>query len=237
LLQLNFKKNEGMHHFHDGKPQLPNQLADQVQTASALCRTFECTGERKYLQTATELMNLASTKLHDPKLGGFFDMVVDPNAPGFLGKPAKPLEENSPAARILTKLHHLTGDISYRTQAEDTLKRFADTYINFGFSSAEYALAVDTFLNEPTMIQIVGSTANPQTKGLLAEANRIYEPRRIVQVFDPHEDSKVIETRGYSASDTPTAYICVGKACTSPITEPKQIATALKQMTTSNIKR
>jgi uncharacterized protein YyaL (SSP411 family) len=236
LLLLSFKSNEGMYHFHDGKPQLPNQLADQVHTAGALCRAFECTGERKYLKTATELMKLAAAKLHDPELGGFFDIVVDPNAPGFLGKPTKPLEENSPAARILTKLYYLTGDASYRTQAEDTLKRFMDTYLNFGFSSAEYALAVDAFLNEPTMIQIVGSAASSQTKGLLAEANRVYEPRRIVQVFDPREDSKEIEARGYSASDTPTAYICVGRACTSPITEPKQIATALKQMTTSKIK-
>jgi len=236
LLLLNFKRNEGMYHFHDGKPQLQNQLGDQIQTTSTLCRAFECTGERKYLKTAAELMNLTVTKLHDPEFGGFFDTVVDPNAPGFLSKPTKPVEENSAAARVLTKLHHLTGDQSYRMHAEDTLKRFADSYLSFGFSSAEYALAVDTFLNEPSMIQIVGSPDRPQTKGLLAEANRVYEPRKIVQIYDPREDAKEIEARGYSAADTPTAYICVGRACTAPITEPKQIAPSLQQMTTSNIK-
>jgi uncharacterized protein YyaL (SSP411 family) len=236
LLLLNFKRDEGMYHFYDGKPQLENQLADQIQTTSALCRAFECTGERKYLKTATELMNLTVAKLHDPKLGAFFDTVVDPNAPGFLSKPTKPLEENSAAARVLTKLHHLTGEESYRMHAENTLKRFADSYLSFGFSSAEYALAVDAFLNEPSMIQIVGSPDRLQTKGLLAEANRIYEPRKIVQIYDPREDVKEIEARGYSASDTPTAYICVGRACTAPITEPKQIAPSLQQMITSNIK-
>jgi hypothetical protein len=236
LLLLNFKRGEGMYHFYDDKPQVQNQLADQIQTANALCRAFECTGERKYLKTATELLNITVTKLHDPELGGFFDTVVDPNAPGFLSKPTKPLEENSPAARVLTKLYHLTGEQSYRTYAEDTLKRFADSYLSFGFSSAEYALAVDAFLNEPSMIQIVGSPDKPQTKGLLAEANRIYEPRKIVQTYDPREDAKEIETRGYSVSDTPTAYICVGTACTAAITEPKQIAPSLQQMIVSNIK-
>jgi len=230
LLQLNFKKNEGMYHFHDGKPQLENQLADQVQTVSALCRAFESTGEKAYLKTATELMNLTVTNLHDPEFGAFFDTVVDPNAPGFLSKQTKPLEENSAAARALTKLHHLTGEEHYRTYAEDTLKRFTDSYLSFGFSSAEYALAVDAFLNEPSMIQIVGSPDRPETKGLLAEANRIYEPRKIVQIYDPREDEKEIEARGYSTADTPTAYICVGRACTAPITEPKQIAPSLQQM-------
>jgi hypothetical protein len=234
LLLLNFKRNEGMYHFHDGKPQLQNQLGDQIQTTSTLCRAFECTGERKYLKTAAELMNLTVTKLHDPEFGGFFDTVVDPNAPGFLSKPTKPVEENSAAARVLTKLHHLTGDQSYRMHAEDTLNRFADSYLSLGFSSAEYALAVDAFLNEPSMIQIVGSPDSPQTKGLLAEANRIYEPRKIVQIYDPREDAKEIEARGYSTFDTPTAYICVGRACTAPITEPKQIGPSLQQMITSD---
>jgi len=229
LLQLNFKKNEGMYHYYDGKP-LENQLADQIQTVSALCRAFECTGEKAYLKTATELMNLTVTKLHDPKLCGFFDTVVDSNAPGFLSKQTKPLEDNSPAARVLTKLHHLTGDDAYRTYAEDTLKRFADSYLSFGFQSAEFALAVDAFLNEPSMIQIVGSPDKPQTKGFLAEANRIYEPRKIIQIFDPQHDSKEIEVRGYSKDDTPTVYICVGTTCTAPIVEPKQIAASLQQM-------
>jgi len=230
LLSLNFKNGEGMCHFYDGHPRLPNQLADQVQTASALCYAYECTGERKYLETATELMNLSATKLHDSQFGGFFDMVIDPNAPGFLSQPAKPLAENSAAARVLTKLYHLTGNDGYQKEAEDTLRCFAETYLSFGFESAEYALAVDTFLNEPTMIRIVGSTHRPETKGLLAEANRIYDPRKIVQVLHPSENSTEIEAMGYPVSERPTAYVCLGRACTAPITEPKQIAPELQRM-------
>ena len=63
--------------------------------------------------------------------------------------------------------------------------------------AAEYAMAVDTFLNEPTMIRIVGSPEKPQTKGLLAETHRIYEPRKIIQILDPREDPKEIAALGY----------------------------------------
>jgi hypothetical protein len=237
LLTLNFKKDEGMYHFHDGQPRLQNQLADQVQTASALCRSYECTGEKRFLRSAEEIMKLTAARLHDQKQGGFYDTMVYPNSPGFLSKPAKPFDENSAAARVLMKLHHLTGEERYRTLAENTLQLFGEIYLNFGFMSAEYALAVDAFMNQPTMLQIVGSASKPQTKGLLAEANRVYEPRKIIQVFDPDTDSDEIASKGYSASELPTAYVCVGKACTAPITEPRQIAPELQRMIITQTRR
>ena len=130
----------------------------------------------------------------------------------------------------------MTGEASYRKQAEDTLKRFVEIYPSFGFMSAEYALAVDASLNEPTLIQIVGSSDRAETKGLLTEANRTYEPRKIINVLTPEKDAATISARGYRVTDEPTAYICVGKACTAPITEPKQIAQELQRMLTTLVK-
>lgn len=230
LLTLNYKPGEGMYHYHDGQPQLQNQLADQVQTAKMLCYAYECTADRKFLGLAEELMQIAERKLYDSEHGGFFDTVVDSNAPGFLSKPAKPLEENSAAALVLTKLFHLTGNETYHEQAEGTLKRFVEIYPQFGFMAAEYASAVDTFLNEPTTVRILGSLEKPGTKGLLAEAHRVYEPRKIIQVLDPKKDYETIAALGFPNTEQPTAYICVGTACTAPIIEPKQIGPEVGKM-------
>ena len=230
LLDVSYKKDEGMFHFYDGKPHLPNQLADQAATASALTHAYECSGDEKYLDTAEKIIQLAGTKLYDSEHGGFFDTITGPTAPGFLSKPTKPLDENSSAALVLLRLYHLTGELSYYKQVEETLKRFVEVYPSFGFMSAEYGLAVDAFLNEPTMIQIVGSTDRAETKGLLTEANKIYEPRKIIRVLNPDKDSALISARGYRVTDQPTAYICVGKACTAPITEPRQIAHELQSV-------
>jgi len=230
LLALNYKPSEGMHHFYDGQPRLPNQLADQAQTARTLCYAYECTGEAIYLRLAEELIVIATTRLYDHEHGGFFDTAVDPNAPGFLSKPAKPLEENSVAALALLKLYHLTGKENYRKQAEDTLKRFVEIYPQFGFMGAEYAIAVEAFLNEPTKVQIVGTLDKPQTKGLLTEAQRLYEPRKVIQILDPTKESEAITAMGYAITEQPTAYICVGRVCTVPITEPKQIEVELNNV-------
>ncbi len=235
LLKLNYVQNEGMHHFYDGQPHLPDQLADQVQTAKALLDAYEATADGKYLGLGEELMDTAIRKLFDSEHGGFFDSVVDPNAPGFLSKPAKPLDENSVAAHVLTRLYHLTGKENYRKLAEDTLKRFVEIYPQFGFMAADYAMAVDAFMNEPTTIRIIGSEERPETKGLLTEAHKVYEPRKVIQILDPRKDQSTITALGHQITESPTAYICVGTTCTAPVTEPRQIAQELRRFAESRI--
>ena len=237
LLELNYKKGEGMFHFNDGQAHLPNQLADQVTTANTLLHAYECTGDENYLKTAEEIMEHAIRNLQDSEVGGFYDMVADSSAPGFLSRPAKPLEENSITAQVLMKLNQLTGNETYRKHAEDALKQFVEIYPSHGFMSAEYGLAVDAFLNEPTIIQIVGSTDRAETRELLTAANRIFEPRKIIKLLNPQKDATTISERGYHVTDQPTAYICIGRVCTAPITEPKQIATELQRMLANQGKR
>ncbi len=237
LLKLNYKDGEGMFHFNDGQPQLQNQLDDQAQTASALLVAYETTGDSEFLRMAQELMDTAVRKLYDFEHGGFFDTVVDPNAPGFLSKPAKPLDENSVAAQVLTRLNYLTGKEDYRKIADNTLKRFVKTYPQFGFMAADYALAVDAFLHAPTIIRIIGSSEKAQTQSLLVEAHRNYEPRRIIQILEPQKDQNSITAFGYPTSEMPTAYICVGRVCTAPIFEPRQMSAELNRIVQSQLRK
>ncbi len=237
LLNLNYKHGEGMYHFYDGKAQLPSQLVDQVYAARTLCDALEATGDPKFLTLAEELIEVTTRKLSDTRHGGFFDTITDSKAPGFLSKPAKPLDENSVAARVLTRLYHLTGKATYQKLADDTLKRFVEIYPQSGFMAADYAMAVDAFLNDPTTIRIVGLPEKPQTKDLLSEAHRIYEPRRVIHVLNPDKDRDMISALGYQINEIPTAYVCVGRACTAPITEPKQIAPETIRMVNAQFRK
>jgi uncharacterized protein YyaL (SSP411 family) len=230
LLKLNYKQGEGMYHFHDGQPNLPDQLTDQAQMITTLCDAYQATGDSKYLRLSEELLQTTVQKLFDFEHGGFFDTITDPSAAGFLSRPAKPLDENSVAAQALIKLYHLTGKENYRKLADDTLKRFVEIYPQFGFMAADYALAVDALLNEPTMIRIIGSPEGRRTEGFLTEAHRIYDPRKLIQILDPEREQSTIVALGYQISNATTAYICVGTACTAPITEPGQIAEEVDRM-------
>jgi len=96
--------------------------------------------------------------------------------------------------------------------------------------AADYALAVDALLNEPTTIRIIGSPKGTRTEGFLTEAHRIFDPRKVIQILDPEREQSTISALGYQISEAPTAYICVGTACTAPITEPRQIAAEVDRM-------
>ena len=236
LLSLNLHETAGMYHFYDDQPHLQNQLIDQVQTANALIHAYECTSEKTFLNRAKQLIDFTAKTLHDPNGGGFFDTAVSLNSQGFLSKPLKPLDECSAAARCLTKLHHLTGNVAYQKLAEETLEGFTETYLNFGFMSAEYAMAVDAFLHEPTMIRIIGTKQNIVTKGFIEEAARVYEPRKIIQLLDPETDAKEIADNGFLKQESTAAYICVGRVCSAPITEPKLIVPAVQKMVSGQIR-
>jgi hypothetical protein len=235
LLKLNSKDGEGMYHFYDGQPMLQNQLTDQIQTADTLIHAYECKGEKTFLNRAEELIGFISTRMRDREHGGLFDTVPNPDAPGSLKTPVKALDENSAAARTLTRLYHLSGNIAYRKLAEESLRCFTETYLSFGLMAADYALAVDTFLNEPTMIRIVGSKDNSETQDFLAEAARVYEPRKIIQILDPEMDASEISKSGFCIREASTAYVCVGTSCTAPITEPKEIAPAIQKVVAISI--
>lgn len=135
------------------------------------------------------------------------------------------------------RLHYLTGKEAYRKLAEDTLKRFVEIYPQFGFMAADYAMAVDAFLNDPTTIHIVAEPEKPQTKDLVSEAHRIYEPRRVIHVLNPENDGDMINALGYRITETPTAYVCVGRACTAPIIDPKQIASEMTRMVNAQFRK
>jgi len=230
LIALNYKSGEGMYHYYDNQPRLLNQLSDQVQMTKALCQAYEITGNKRFLQLAEELIKTAKEKLYDTKNGGFFDTAIDPNAPGFLSKTTKPLDENSIAGRALMKLFELTDKEEYRRLAADTLKNFTETYSQFGFMAADYALAVDAFLNEPTSIRILGSSENPNTKAMLAEAMKIYVPRKNITLLDPKNESQKILTSGLKNAQQGTAYICVGRTCTAPFTDPNQLSEQISKI-------
>lgn len=237
LMSLTYDRDRGMYHFYDGEPHLLHQLEDQMQVTRTLCYAYEISGDKGFLQQAERLVELACGKLYDSKHGGFFDILVDANAPGFLSKPNKPFEENSIATRALIKLYHLTEKENYRRMAEETLKRFVEVFAEFSFMSADYAIAIDALLNEPTIIRIVGSPENLQTKELLTMAHTVYEPRKTIQVLNPDTDYQYISKLGYTLRKQSMAYVCLGKLCTAPITEPKRLAPELTRMISTQFRR
>jgi uncharacterized protein YyaL (SSP411 family) len=237
LMKISYESSSGMLHYYDNQPHVPNQLEDQMQTCMTLCEAHEITGKIQYLNKAEEIVETAIRNLYDHENGGFFDTRVDPYASGFLSKATKPLDENSHAASVLTKLYHLTQKGHYRKLAEASLRNFVDVYPQLGFMAADFAVAVDALLTEPVFIRIVGSREDKATVNLLNEARNVFEPRKIVQLLDPVSDADRIKTFGLGNALNPTVYVCAGTFCTAPVTEHAQLSVRITDANASRARR
>jgi len=227
----------GMYRFHDGSgPQVLGLLGDQAHTAKALLDAHEVTGESMYLERARELARFIVERFADRENGartggrsaGFYDVWDQVEDVGRLKDRQKSIQDNTVCAEVFLRLHHLTREDKSREIARATLEAFVSGYPHMGYFAAGYARQVDTLLNPPAEVNIVGSAA------LAAELHRaalaLDVPSRVVQVLDPARDAARLEALSLPAEPAPAAYACFGTMCSAPVTQPEALAETVRQM-------
>jgi uncharacterized protein len=219
----------GMYRFHDGsRPQVLGLLADQAHTTKALLDAHEVTGDSMYLDGAMELARLMLDRFVDRENGGFFDVWDEVQDVGRLKDRQKSIQDNTVCAEVFLRLYHLTRDEDYRTIAQGTLEAFVSGYPHMGYFAAGYARQVDTLLNPPVEVNIVGeayAAAELQRAALMLDV-----PSRVVQLLDPARDAERLAGLSLPAQPAPAAYACFGTMCSAPVMEPAGIAEAVREM-------
>ena len=130
--------------------EVPGLLDDYAFTALACLDAYEATSDLSYFKFARAITDSMIARFYDATSGGFFDSepAGDGQSLGVLATRRKPLQDsptpagNPMAAIALLRLHHYTGDTSYRDKAEETLETFAGIAEQFGIFAATYGIAV-----------------------------------------------------------------------------------------------
>ena len=236
ILDESYDPNTGVmyHYFSGGKPHLRGLLIDQIAFGDALVKAYEATGNGKYLEFAQRLMRYIDGTLLDTKNGGYYDSIPNSDSAGYLNRLEKPLDENSLASMLLIKIYHSTGEEMYHQRAKSTLETLSGQYAKYRYMASTYALAVDLFLNEPTRIVIVGRLQESGTSQLLKASLRAYDPRKMIIPLDSEMDRKRLDSLGFTVEPQSRAYICVGKTCLPPLTEPEEILQKLSRYARGN---
>jgi uncharacterized protein YyaL (SSP411 family) len=236
LIDESFDDDTGAmcHYLSDEKPHLSGLLVDQVDFSHALIKAYETSGDKNYLERAQGFVRYMDASLLDATNGGYYDTVPSTGSPGYLNRPEKPLDENSLASILLMKLNHATGDETYHERARSTLKMLSAEYTRHGYMASTYGLALDLFLNEPTRIVIIGPPKELKTRQLLETSLRAYDPRKMVIPLDPDADRERLNRLGFAAEPQPRAYVCTGKTCYPPTTEPEEILHRLSRHASSD---
>ena len=219
----------GMYHYTvNGEIKLSGLLVDQVYMADALISAYETTMNRKYLETATGIINRTIKDLWDPRRGGFFDIPEESARIGHLAFREKPLLENAQAVRVLNRLFYLTGKDNFHEFAGMALKTFLNSYRDYSIQAASYALAVIEYLDHPVQVTIIGPKEDARTLALHNEGLRFFLPWKVIQVLDPETDPLQLGPITYSPAEEPLAYGCREGACSPPMRTPAELRDFMK---------
>lgn len=217
-----------MYRYHDGKPHVTGLLGDQAYVARALLDAAEVTGNQEYNGQAQQLADLLERRFGDAAGGGFFDVWDAAEGVGLLRDRHKSVPDNAVCAEVFTRLYHLTHEEKYNETARSTLEAFAASIPQMGYFASGFAKQCDIGLHPPAAVNIVGGAG--ATTDLHRAALRLHVPFRVVQVIEPARDAAKLAALALPGTPSPAAYVCVGMACSAPVSEPAGLVEAVRDM-------
>jgi uncharacterized protein YyaL (SSP411 family) len=220
-------------------------LDDYAATALACLDAYEATADLSYYKFARSIADSMIAKFFDAVSGGFFDAepAAEGESLGVLSTRRKPLQDsptpagNPMAAIALLRLHHYTGDNSYRERAEQTLETFAGVAEQFGIFVATYGIAVVHLLESPVQVVVVGDESEASAANLLAIAGSAFSftksvlrlaANQVVAENLPPALAATLPNLPELKSGKSFAVLCSGFSCQPPITNPDQLRRALE---------
>ncbi len=208
-------------------PGLASDFAAMIRAALAL---HEATGEQNYLDQALTWQRALDRDYADGERGTYYLTAVD--AEGLVIRPASTADEATPnhnavAAQNLIRLALVTGDDRWRDKADRLIASIAPATVENLYMHMALLNAIDLRLRA-TEIVVTGEGTRADV--LLAAARALPPLDRIVfharsgQALPPNHPA-LAQVR---AATVPQAFVCVGEACSLPVTDAAGLARALE---------
>jgi uncharacterized protein YyaL (SSP411 family) len=132
-------------------------------------------------------------------------------------------------AGVLARLFYVTGKDAYRARAEALISAFAGE-IARNFFPLPTLLNNNLFLQHAVQIVLAGEDGDPAMAPLFEAVYGVSLPDRVLMVTaprDPLPQSHPAYGKNVVAGKA-SAYVCIGTACSLPITDAIQLISVLK---------
>ncbi len=205
-------------------------LEDYATLASGLLTLHQITGEARWLDAATGLLDAALEHFADPEHPGrWFDTADD--AEQLLVRPADPLDGATPsgassiADALLTAAHLVPAPRTgrYAMAAGEALSAATPVLAKLPRSGGNWLAVAEAAVRGP--IQIAVATAASDSP--LLTAARELAPGGAVVVGGAVNSSELLIDRD-RVHDADAAYVCRGRVCDLPVTTAEELAAALR---------
>jgi uncharacterized protein YyaL (SSP411 family) len=196
---------------------VPGFLEDYAFLANALLDLYECDFDQRYLERATQLVELILEKFWEDGL--YFTpsdgepLVHRPRAPHDNAWPSG----TSTSVFAFLRLFELTGRELYRERAEQVFAMYRAAAAQNPFGFAHLLAAQDFVQRGPISIVIAGERS--AASAFVASLQRRYLPARVLAFA---EDVPIGVGRHTLAGQT-SAYVCRNRTCEIPVTSAAEL--------------
>jgi uncharacterized protein len=213
--------------WRNGKTSSEVFLEDYGALILGLLDLYQADFNIRWFASAQELADEMITYFSDPA-GGFFDTPADGES--LLVRP-KDLQDNATpsgnalAAEALLKLAAFTERADYRSLAEQSLRLVTEPALRYPTSFARWLSAADFALAQVKQVAIIGDISTPETQQMLKVLREKNRPNMVIAVstlpIDPKSPHLLADRP--RLNNRPTAYVCEGFVCKTPVTSSDKL--------------
>jgi uncharacterized protein YyaL (SSP411 family) len=211
----------------------PGFLDDYAYLGDAAIDLYEATGDAHWVGLARALADAILARFHDASGGGFFFVADD--AEKILVRAKDAYDHATPsassvAARLLLRLGALV-DPKYAPPGEEAVRAAAAMAAENPMGMSSVLCLADRLVRGSVDVVLVGPRTSDATRALARTAARAPVSDRVLAWADP-ADPVALEAcaalaEGKPARPEPSAFVCRGRACSLPVTQPEALARLL----------
>jgi uncharacterized protein YyaL (SSP411 family) len=200
---------------------------DYGDLAEGLLALHQATGEARWLDAATDLLDVAVAHFAAAD-GGFFDTADD--AEQLFTRPRDPADNAAPSgqsalAGALVSASALTGRPEYRQAADRALAAAAALAEREPRFTGWLLSAAEAAVEGPLQVAVVGDGEG--AAGLLKVARDSLSPGLVLAAGQPDQAGIPLLADRPLVGDEPAAYVCRGFVCDRPVTTVQELLAAL----------
>jgi uncharacterized protein YyaL (SSP411 family) len=219
----------------DGSGRLNAYLEDHAFLVEGLLRLYEATLEVRWFDAARETADAMIERFADDQRGGFFTTSHDHEALIARRKDVgdHPIPSgNSSAAFGLRRLAALTGERSYEEQAVGAMRLFSSAAARHPDAFGHLLQAIDFHLSPVREVALVapgnGAGASSSLAELAGVVRSAHRPHVVLAGGPEGTERPELLRERPAVEGRAAAYVCENFACKAPVTDPKELAAALR---------
>jgi len=220
-----------LHRYREGSAGILGNLDDYAFLIWGLIELYEAGFQTEYIRAALDLVRDLERRFEDEEGGGFYFSPEDGEDLILRKKEAHDgaiPSGNAVAILNLLRLARMTADAKLEEITSKAFNAFAAQARGVPAAHLHLLSALDFALGPASEVVIAGPIESPETEEMLRALRSRFLPRSVVLLRSEGEEAEIIGIAEFTkemkmVDGKATAYVCSGRVCQRPTTDPDEM--------------